>query len=175
MISVVCPHCSVKLKVDETRIPPALRAFKCPKCGGSISVSIVKQATTPDDVGDTVLIPKVGGRTKTVGKLCIKNSNEGEISFPLKEGVNIIGRNSKTSNATIKILTDDRSMSREHARIEVVPDFKGGYRHFLSDFGSKNHTFHNDNQLNKGDSVILQPGDFIVIGKTALFFEESGD
>lgn len=40
-------------------------------------------------------------------------------SFILPEGISVIGRKSSASKATLMIETADRSMSREHIRIEV--------------------------------------------------------
>jgi pSer/pThr/pTyr-binding forkhead associated (FHA) protein len=93
--------------------------------------------------------------------------------FPLHEGASIIGRKSSSpSGATIGIQTPDRSMSREHIRIEVKKDAKGGYKHYLSDNNSKNHTLYNGNFLGNAEVVILNNNDEIVIGHTVLRFNE---
>ena len=94
------------------------------------------------------------------------------IPFPLQEGVYIIGRKSKASTATIGIVTADKSMSREHIRIEVKKDAKGGYKHYLSDNNSKNHTLYNSNYLENGEIVVLNNNDEIIIGRTVLRFNE---
>lgn len=92
--------------------------------------------------------------------------------FPLPEGINIIGRkSSQSSQATIHIETADRTMSREHIRIEVRKDSKG-FKHFLSDNNSKNHTLYNSSYLEKGEIVILNNNDEIIIGNTTLRFNE---
>ena len=83
-----------------------------------------------------------------------------------------IGRKSKASTATIGIVTADKSMSREHIRIEVKKDAKGGYKHYLSDNNSKNHTLYNSNYLENGEIVVLNNNDEIIIGRTVLRFNE---
>ncbi len=66
---------------------------------------------------ETVLIQPL---RMTTGHLSvIANADTPEQTFPLQEGVYIIGRKSKASTATIGIVTADKSMSREHIRIEV--------------------------------------------------------
>ena len=109
----------------------------------------------------------------TTGHLSvIANADTPEQTFPLQEGVYIIGRKSKASTATIGIVTADKSMSREHIRIEVKKDAKGGYKHYLSDNNSKNHTLYNSNYLENGEIVVLNNNDEIIIGRTVLRFNE---
>ena len=102
----------------------------------------------------------------------LETSATPEQIFPLNEGIAIIGRKSNASNATIGIATADKSMSREHIRIEVKKDPKGGYKHFLSDNNSKNHTLYNSNYLENGEVVVLKNNDEIIIGHTVLRFNE---
>ncbi|MDR2118128.1 MAG: FHA domain-containing protein [Tannerellaceae bacterium] len=111
---------------------------------------------------------------KTTGKLTvIADAHTQEQVFPLHEGIAIIGRKSShPSSATIGIQTPDRSMSREHIRIEVKKDARGGYKHCLSDNNSKNHTLYNSNFLGDEEVVILNNNDEIVIGHTVLRFNE---
>jgi pSer/pThr/pTyr-binding forkhead associated (FHA) protein len=68
-----------------------------------------------------------------------------------------IGRNA-TNAISIK---DDPLVSRKHALIEHV---NGGY--FLSDLGSTNGTYLNNQPVLKNQKVPLKPGDIIRIGKT---------
>ena len=153
MISVKCPHCHVGLKVDEGKIPLDITSFKCPKCKQPIPVSLLsmEKGSTASE-SETVLIQP--------------------LRIPLQEGVYIIGRKSKASTATIGIVTADKSMSREHIRIEVKKDAKGGYKHYLSDNNSKNHTLYNSNYLENGEIVVLNNNDEIIIGRTVLRFNE---
>ncbi|MDR1879972.1 MAG: FHA domain-containing protein, partial [Tannerellaceae bacterium] len=72
----------------------------------------------------------------------------------------------------IAIHTADRSMSREHIRIEVKKNAKGGYNHYLSDNNSKNHTLYNSNCLEEGEVIVLKDNDEIMIGRTVLRFNE---
>ncbi|RHJ91400.1 FHA domain-containing protein [Parabacteroides bouchesdurhonensis] len=172
MISVKCPHCHVGLKVDEGKIPPGITSFKCPKCKRPIPVSYLSQENSRNDLNDseTVLVQPVKNST---GKLTvIADEDTQEQVFLLYEGVIIVGRKSNASKATIGIMTADRSMSREHIRIEIKKDPKGGYKHYLSDNNSKNHTLYNSNYLENGEVVVLNNNDEIIIGRTVLRFNE---
>jgi predicted Zn finger-like uncharacterized protein len=173
MISIRCPHCGVGLKIDESKLPKGITSFKCPKCKHDIPLSILynKGGEGYALSGETeIVLP----RKTECGRIRVLHNNDTpEQVFPLKEGISIIGRQSAHSPQTdIQIQTNDRSMSREHLRIEVKKDLKGGYKHYLSDNNSKNHTLYNSNYLAEGEVVILNNNDEIEIGHTILRFEE---
>ncbi|MDR1500099.1 MAG: FHA domain-containing protein [Tannerellaceae bacterium] len=171
MIPVKCPHCHIGLKVDEAKLPPGIASFKCPKCKCLVPVSLLSEKEGAEPPSDTTFIRPL---IKTSGKLTvITDDNTPAQVFPLPEGVSIIGRkSSRPSQATISIQTLDRSMSREHVRIEVKRDARGGYKHYLSDNNSKNHTLYNSNFLGNEEVVILNNDDEIIIGHTVLRFNE---
>ena len=171
MISVRCSHCHVGLKVDEGKLPLDLTSFKCPKCKQSIPVSLLQLGKNDIDADqDTILVNPVSNST---GQLTVvSDPATPEQIFPLYEGLTIVGRKSNASSATIGIVTADKSMSREHIRIEVKKDPKGGYKHYLSDNNSKNHTLYNSNYLENGEVVVLKNNDEIIIGHTVLRFNE---
>ena len=169
MISIKCPYCQVGLKVDEGKLPLGLTSFKCPKCRQAIPVSLVLDKKTESEEPDTVMVnPLVEKR----GRIMVLPAPETpQQSFILPEGISVIGRKSSASKATLMIETADRSMSREHIRIEVKKDEHGSYKHYLSDNNSKNHTLYNSNYLEEGEVVVLNNNDEIVIGHTVLRFQ----
>lgn len=169
MISIKCPYCQVGLKVDEGKLPLGLTSFKCPKCRQAIPVSLVLDKKTESEEPDTVLVnPLVEKR----GRIMVLPAPETpQQSFILPEGISVIGRKSSASKATLMIETADRSMSREHIRIEVKKDEHGSYKYYLSDNNSKNHTLYNSNYLEEGEVVVLNNNDEIVIGHTVLRFQ----
>ena len=152
MIAVKCPHCHVGLKVAEGKIPLGITSFKCPKCKEPIPLSLFKTG-----IGRLTVLP---------------DADTPEQAFPLHEGKVVIGRKSNASQATMPIITADRTMSREHICIEVKKDSKGGYKHFLTDNNSKNHTLYNNSYLENGEVVVLNDNDEIIIGRTVLRFNE---
>jgi hypothetical protein len=120
---------------------------------------------------DTMFIRPAKQTTGTLTVLADELTEEQ--TFSLCEGIAIIGRKSShPSQATIGIQTSDRSMSREHIRIEVKKDARGGYKHYLSDNNSKNHTLYNSNFLGDEEVVVLNNNDEILIGHTVLRFNE---
>ena len=171
MIAVKCPHCHVGLKVAEGKIPLGITSFECPKCKEPIPLSLLSEKSNHQEVdSDTILVTPV----KTgIGRLTVlPDADTPEQAFPLHEGKVVIGRKSNASQATMPIITSDRTMSREHICIEVKKDSKGGYKHFLTDNNSKNHTLYNNSYLENGEVVVLNDNDEIIIGRTVLRFNE---
>lgn len=172
MIALKCPHCHVGLKVDEGKIPLGITFFKCPKCKGEIPVSLLNlnSSLKQEDRDNTVLVSPPSSHK---GKLTVLANEETEEQIlPLEEGTFTIGRLSSLSQANLPIRTKDRSMSREHIRIEVKKDTRGNYKHFLSDNNSKNHTLYNGRYLENGEIVVLKDNDEIIIGRTILRFND---
>lgn len=86
------------------------------------------------------------------------------VPIPLERGEVILGR---ALEADVRI--NDTGVSRQHARINAVPDEKTeAINYLLTDLGSKNGTFLNGQKINR---EILQHGDKIAIGKIILRFE----
>ena len=167
MISIKCPYCQVGLKVDEGKLPLGITSFKCPKCKQAIPVSLVTSKEKNEEAETQLLHPI----KKSAGRLTVvANPDAEEQVFLLQEGVFIIGRQSSASKADLAIKTNDRSMSREHLRLEVKKEERGGYKHYLSDNNSKNHTLYNNKYLEDGEIVVLQDNDEIIIGHTILRF-----
>ncbi|MDR1747004.1 MAG: FHA domain-containing protein [Tannerella sp.] len=171
MISIKCPHCNVGLKVDEGKIPEGLDSFKCPKCKEEIPVSLVENKKAAlSSTGNTVVLQKV---IKKNGKLTvISDEDTAEQVFTLQEGIFIVGRKASVSNANICIETNDKSMSRNHLKIEVKKDAHGNLIHTISDNHSKNRTMYNGKYVEDGEVLVLKNNDEIVIGRTALRFNE---
>ena len=171
MISVKCPHCKIGLKVDEAKVPQDITSFKCPKCKKEIPISYLDQMTgQAADVETLVVLPKAN--QQGLGLLTVLPSeNTPQQEFQLSEGVIIVGRKAKVSTASICIMTDDKTMSRSHLRIEVKKNRKGiGYYHYLSDNNSKNHTLYNGKCIENGEVVVLKDNDVLVLGRTIVRF-----
>ena len=170
MIQLKCPHCKVSLKVDEQKIPEGISAFKCPKCKRDVPLSFLEIKQEHHTVGEANTVALLPSKAKG-GKLTVlSSSNANEQIYHLQEGLYIVGRKSSASNADIRIETEDKMMSRNHAQIEVKKDLQGGLLHCLSDYQSKNRTMHNGVYLEKGEEVVLQDRDEIKMGNTLLRF-----
>ena len=78
-------------------------------------------------------------------------------------GVYSIGRRTTHDVA----LTSDVHVSRDHARIEFVPDDQGG-QWAIADVGSRHGTWLNGEQLEPNRPVRIQPGDVVTIAPWAF-------
>ena len=173
MISVKCPHCKIGLKVDETKIPQDIVSFKCPKCKKEIQVSYIDQMIGQSvDVDTLVVSPKA--KQCGLGRLTVlPTPGTPQQELQLCEGVMIVGRKAKVSTASICIVTDDKTMSRSHLRIEVKKNSRGnGFLYYLSDNNSKNNTLYNGKCVENGEVVVMKDNDELVLGKTMVRFNE---
>lgn len=91
-------------------------------------------------------------------------------SYLLSEGVNIVGRQSQNSQATVQIATDDRYMSRNHSRITVA-NLSGDLKVLISNYENKNSTYVNDQELTDDKEIRLTDGDEIKMGHTIVTFK----
>jgi len=176
MISIKCPHCKQGLKVDEKKAPSGITSFPCPKCKNAIPMEYLEQMLQrrSDKTVDTVVVKgaSVSGGGG-LGQITVLTAHDTpEQVYPLKEGINIIGRAAKTSGADIGIQTGDKTMSRTHIKIEVKKSPRGGYFHQLSDNNSRNNTLYNGNNLESEDIIVLKDGDELVLGRTTVRFNE---
>lgn len=127
---------------DETRIGSQ------PQCGGSDETRIGSASS-----------PAVGVLVDNLGR-----------TYQLRSGINTIGRKAASSPASVQIATDDRTMSRSHAVIEV--SHAGGKTiHILRNGANKNPSFLNGSLIGQQDQLILNNGDRIKMGNTEMTFK----
>lgn len=93
--------------------------------------------------------------------VCIKGLNQGD-EFPIREGVNVIGRGDKCDIALF-----DRKCSHSHCKLS-----KNGKYHVIEDVGSTNGTSLNHKRLKPNKSKSLKIGDHIRIGQTVLVLSD---
>lgn len=92
-------------------------------------------------------------------------------TYQLQIGINTIGRKAMTSSATIQIMSDDRTMSRSHAVVEVR-NAGGQIIHILKNGANKNPSYHNGILIGASDQLILNNGDRVKFGNTELTFKK---
>lgn len=127
---------------DETRIGSQ------PQCGGSDETRIGSASS-----------PAVGVLMDNMGR-----------TYQLRLGINTIGRKAASSPASVQIATDDRTMSRSHAVIDV--NHAGGKTiHILRNGANKNPSFLNGSLIGQQDQLILNNGDRIKMGNTEMTFK----
>lgn len=127
---------------DETRIGSQ------PQCGGSDETRIGSASS-----------PAVGVLMDNMGR-----------TYQLRLGINTIGRKAASSPASVQIATDDSTMSRSHAVIDV--SHAGGKTiHILRNGANKNPSFLNGSLIGQQDQLILNNGDRIKMGNTEMTFK----
>ena len=182
-IKIKCPTCGKVLRLNEmTNINAA--SFTCPVCkekhvvGNCQRYNSAPQPSAP--ASEETQYGGAGslqtGRDETrigvapqakVGMLVDAN----EATYQLAIGFNTIGRKAASSTASVQIATDDRTMSRNHAVIEVR-NAGGQLLHILKNGANKNPSYLNNALVGQGDQLILNNGDRLKMGNTTLTFKK---
>ena len=156
--SIECPICNKAS--DYMPEKQGLTKFKCSKCQGFFLAKVEPQVTT-----------QVKRGKPTQGRISIMRRWWFPKDFPFHNGVNTIGRADDEIVSDIAIENDD-SISRRSIAIEVSMAELGGYLFKLTVLKSANAVLHNNVPLSEGDSVSLNYGDRIVLGRTKLKFDK---
>ena len=189
---IQCPNCKVVLDVKNSK-DEEVKQISCPKCKTLLKVTFDLQQTPEEpveahtfyaapqkpsvDSGATQLsagsfgatqLAAASHKSETQAKLMF-----GLVSYPLKEGQNIVGRMGSTSKATVQIETTDRYMSRQHCSITVktLPD--GTKKVVLSNYQNKNLTTVDGEPIETGDQIRLTNFNKITMGMTTVTFKLS--
>ena len=160
---VKCPRCQRILEVANPMDAPVL-LVTCPdpQCGAKMRLRFA--------TGKTVLA-EAGRDEKKPGCLVYKGKE-----YPLREGLNIVGRLSQSGKATIQLPTDDLTMSRTHAQIDVRRLNSGRLKAILSDVRDAEKIEFipitlEDEPLFPEDAIVLANGDVITLGHTKIKYK----
>jgi transcription elongation factor Elf1 len=157
-VNLVCNSCNTK---SQQRIP-SLEDLKSRQSTSAQNLN-QNQASDVDDGN-----PRTQVRFSNVEAHYLEvlpNEKTPNQRFELDQKYLTIGRFSAQSNLSdIGIKTADEYMSRKHAVLRRQPNGK----FTISDAGSLNKVFVNDNELDAGEEVYLQKGDLVRIGRTVL-------
>jgi pSer/pThr/pTyr-binding forkhead associated (FHA) protein len=154
--AVFCPSCGDRVPTDSTA---------CPSCQSTVV-----------DTDRTQVLSRVGhepvfGQTPDPGStatrvsaatLMVRSGPQAGDRFTLQHDVTRLGRHPESD-----ISLDDISVSRRHAEIR-----HDGDEYVLRDVGSLNGTYVNQRRV---DSVVLQQGDEILVGRFRLLFLASSE
>ena len=186
---IKCPNCNVVLDVKNSKGLPEMQ-ISCPRCSTELLVKFKPQAAPVEaptfyarphgsaDSGETQLGDNRSFETQLAGD----GHNVGAVPtsravlvcggniYPLSEGRNVVGRKASTSKATVQIATDDHYMSRQHCVITVTTKADGTPKTVLSNFQNKNETAIDGHTIASGDAIILQDGNTITMGQTAVTY-----
>lgn len=172
-IKVKCPKCGKILRLpDSPKINAA--SFTCPVCKAKSRVADCQRIQDGSDAEATRYTAS-GQRTdetqiaglaqlSQIGRLVDSYGR----AYLLQVGSNTIGRKATTSTATVQIDTQDKTMSRSHAIIEV----KGSGMHILRNDANKNPSYLNGVLIGPSDQMVLNDGDCIKLGMTELTFRK---
>lgn len=158
--SFKCPHCN-KQEIGFKTDKPGHRTIRCPYCKGNIGLD-VRPKTATITISEQLQLYR--------GKLTLLRRGWLNKDYRLSEGKNTIGRYDESVMCDIAI-KNDSSMSRRSVEIEVVKTDKG-FTFKLTVLKATNPVLHNGNPLMAGESVSLNFGDNIVLGKTKFRFDK---
>ncbi len=195
-IKIKCPICGKILRLQDA---PNINAasFTCPVCKEKHTVGncqrYVEQPQTTASSGEETqygrgsALQSGGDETRIGSQLRQGGGDETRIgtaarpsvgvlvdnmgrTYPLRYGINTIGRKAASSSASVLIATDDRTMSRSHAVVEVS-NAGGQTLHILRNGANKNPSYLNSTLIGQHDQLILNNGDRIKMGNTELTFK----
>lgn len=169
-----CISCGVTLKFKSS----LQGAFKvtCPKCHTEQVIKLgngTEPSQTKRDTKENVPVKTRVANRKTLSsaaQLIQLRRFRSNITHTLKEGENLIGRADLQQVSDITIDSDD-SISRRSAVIEVLKS-DGRYLFKFKVLKASNPVYHNNKPLTVGESVYLNYGDKIVLGKTHFLFDK---
>ena len=176
-----CNSCGITLEVPQ-RNGEQFREIHCPNCSHYLRVTFgdpqvvdnsetvyggmqgVSSQASADDDALTQLSQTYSERPGALR--C------GQDVYPLNLGWNLIGRKSKSSNASIQIPTDDYQMSREHAVINIVKIADGSIRTLIRNYKEHVITMVSGMLLETDDEVVLTNGTELMLGHTIITYIE---
>lgn len=183
-IKIKCPHCGKILRLtDNPNINKAV--FTCPVCKEKnkvgncqriVDAPIQNIASEETQYSFHSFSAAGGDETQFIGAQS-KQPNVGVLvdnggkTYKLTFGVSTIGRKATTSIALVQIDTDDRTMSRNHAIIEVKAAGEQVI-HILRNSANKNPSYINGTLIEGCDQFVLNNGDRIKMGMTELTFKK---
>jgi hypothetical protein len=155
-----CPHCQ-KQPIRYTPKEKGTKVFACPLCQGKIAV---------EAAGETFIVHLSNELQLYNGKLTLLRRVLSNKSFKLKVGSNIVGREDTDQPSDISIPSDN-TISRRSIDIVVTKEDKG-YSFKLKVLKATNPVLLNNRPLSADESVSLNFGDSITLGKTKFRFEK---
>ena len=131
---------------------------RCHSCGTSLHKSTrTVQNIQLDSRGATIVKVDDAHNERLPAQLKVKTGRFAGKVYALQE-------NQTLGREKCEIILRDPHISRQHAAIKFV-----GGDYLIVDLGSSNHTFVNDQMIRQ--PTVLQNGDLISIGNTALEFQ----
>lgn len=173
ILKIKCSNCGAILAVKDAPDIKS-RSITCPVCKIAANFVDYKPYTAEPKAASEDPKTRIAGNTdysskknRSIGKLLHVGSGT---LYQLELGINTIGRKTISSTSSVKIDTDDKTMSRQHAIIEVVELASGGYKHYFTNANNKNATLINNHKVENGDKLILNGGEEIKMAEVIIKF-----
>lgn len=182
LINIKCPYCSVILKVKNQSGLQNM-SITCPVCKRKSLVRDFKVVENKQDDEQTLVSQKSQNkksvtdedatmvselRIEPIGSLVLPNGKPSQLHI----GVNTIGRESRSTQAEIKLPDKEKTkrISRNHAKIEVKRMANGSCKHVLYNWENRNSTYVNGDVVEKDDRVVLHDNDRIRFADIDVIF-----
>ncbi len=165
--------CGTVLTIDMRKVRRDKPLVRCKKCGelSKILISVSDDTVVTDEATSSE------SKKKLAGWLIVHDENTDKQTHPIKTGSNIVGRFDENKPCDIMIKTTDRTMSRNHCKLEARVDKNGKTLFHLSDYCSLNGTFINGNEekikLKEGEILILNDDDTLQLGRTKFIIKSA--
>lgn len=157
IIRFKCPHCGQPLAFKRPETGYGV-SITCPKCQNHISVIIREKA---------IRLPEQPSQMRMPQLVMTEGPQTNKQTFTLCRGSNIVGRKDDDVVQDIAI-SGDMTISRRSVEISVSMMTGGGFSFMLKVLNAKNPVYANSTPLHTGDSILLRPGDTIMLGSTKL-------
>lgn len=185
---ILCPACKVGLEVKNSKNEPE-KAIDCPNCHTHLKIIFkplsqtasgdpnatrlgliglaVKDATQYGQSEDCAATQIGGGSTAPASPGYLMCNGR---QYPLRMGLQTIGRISRQRPADVMLDVNDQYMSRQHIAITVNKCPNGKVQVSVRNFKNTNVTFIAGQQLQQGDEVFLTSGMTIKMGDTTITY-----
>ena len=162
--TITCPKCGTSIEVTNPKSESHL-LITCTKCAAKLRVLFA--------TGTIIVAPSPDKRV--IGWLECNG-----VKYELEAGENTIGRKSPTSEATIQISTDDKTVSRKHAKIEIVKLDNGRVKAVLSDIRKAEKSaikpmYFGDEEIYPEDRLDLEDGDTFKLGELLVKYVQRSE
>ena len=185
VIKTFCPYCEnpitvgiqpkpIRLDLGGNAAPAAKPQAESPRPQAESPKPKMAQATMAQQIHESLNAKQQTDDTithedmlKSMGQPMLMFGNH---SFKLALGMNMVGRKSETSQATLQLPTDDRYMSRVNARIDVSRTVSGSWHVTISSVNERNLVKVNGRTVSMTDKLVLMNGQVITLGHSDVYF-----
>lgn len=156
-VEIKCKHCKQPNQVNVNALLMSGKPIS--NSGGDSNADFTIHLNPSDAIKDVAKL------------LVIPNDYNHAQTFQLKEGENVIGRQSGQDSEIVNkigIVTNDTKLSRIHCQITVMVKPDKTYRYVIEDMGSLNGTHIEVNsgmkKLEINEKIVIQVGDTVSLG-----------